>query len=160
MATHTTNYKLTKPASGEAADISVINSNMDTIDATMKSISDTANSKQSALTFDTAPTSGSSNPVTSNGIYQALQNAGGAVIYTNKTASSWTADTTYEDFGYRCAIAISGVTASDVAEVIFDTEQAMSGDYAPVCQTYAGGVYIYSADNASISIPAVLVHKG
>lgn len=32
--------------------------------------------KQDKLTFDSAPLSGSSNPVTSNGIYEALQNAG------------------------------------------------------------------------------------
>lgn len=35
------------------------------------------NSKQNKLTFDTTPTSGSNNPVTSNGIYTALQNVGG-----------------------------------------------------------------------------------
>lgn len=35
------------------------------------------NSKQNKLTFDTTPTSGSNNPVTSGGIYTALQNAGG-----------------------------------------------------------------------------------
>ena len=32
--------------------------------------------KQNKLTFDTTPTSGSNNPVTSGGIYAALQNAG------------------------------------------------------------------------------------
>ena len=32
------------------------------------------NAKQDALTFDSAPTSGSTNPVTSNGIYEAIQN--------------------------------------------------------------------------------------
>lgn len=32
------------------------------------------NDKQDKLTFDTTPTSGSSNPVTSDGIYQAVNN--------------------------------------------------------------------------------------
>ena len=32
------------------------------------------NRKQENLTFDDAPVSGSSNPVTSNGVYQAIQN--------------------------------------------------------------------------------------
>ena len=38
----------------------------------VKSAYDLANSKQNALTFDTTPTSGSSNPVTSDGIYTNL----------------------------------------------------------------------------------------
>lgn len=40
--------------------------------------------KQDVLTFDTAPTNESSNPVTSNGVFGAIQNAlGTAVNYTN-----------------------------------------------------------------------------
>ena len=131
MSTSTTNYNLTKPASGEAADISVINTNMDTIDTTMKSISDTASGKGNA-----------------------------ELIFTSKTASSWASDSTYSDFPYRCAVACTGVTASDVAEVVFNVDDAVSGNYAPVCQTYAGGVYIYSSASDSITIPMILVHKG
>lgn len=56
-----------------------------TIDGTRRTIKDetarnaaqqaqtTANSKQDELTFDTAPTSGSNNPVTSGGVYTAMQ---------------------------------------------------------------------------------------
>ena len=40
MATTTTNYGLTKPSYGDNADIAVINSNMDKIDAKMKEIED------------------------------------------------------------------------------------------------------------------------
>ena len=79
------------------------------------------------------------------------------VVVSNVTASSWVADTTYADYGYRCALTIAGVTASDVAEVIFGVTEATSGDYAPVCQTYAGGVYIYSKVNTSITVPTVMV---
>ena len=84
----------------------------------------------------------------------------GATIFTNLSASSWVADATYTDYPYRCAIALSGVTASDVAEVIYAQEQASSGEYAQVCQTYAGGVYVYSAVNTSITIPTIVVHQG
>ena len=89
-----------------------------------------------------------------------LGGGGGAEIYTNKSASSWVADNTYSDFPYRCAIAITGVTASDVAEVVFAQSEASSGNYASVCETYAGGVYIYSSVNTSITIPTILIHKG
>ena len=44
MATHTTNYGLTKPSYNETADIVVINSNMDIIDAKMKAIENKAGS--------------------------------------------------------------------------------------------------------------------
>jgi len=89
-----------------------------------------------------------------------LGGGGGAEIYTSIAASSWTADSTYADFGYRCAIAITGVTANDVAEVVFAQSEASSGNYASVCETYAGGVYIYSSVNTSITIPTILIHKG
>lgn len=98
--------------------------------------------------------------VTGGDVYTALQSAGGATIFTNKTASSWSASSTYSDFGYRCAIALTGVTASDVAEVVFSQDQAASGQYAQVCETYAGGVYVYSSVNTSITIPTIIVHKG
>ena len=50
--------------------------------------------KQNALTFDNTPTQGSTNPVTSDGIYTAIQNAGGgggstnAVLYTAQSLTS------------------------------------------------------------------------
>ena len=44
MATTTTNYGLTKPSYGDNADIAVINSNMDKIDAKMKEIEDAGGS--------------------------------------------------------------------------------------------------------------------
>ncbi len=104
--------------------------------------------------------SGNTGLVTGGDVYSAMQSVGGAEIFTSLTASSWSADSTYDGFGYRCAIALSGVTASDVAEVIFSQAQASSGEYAQVCETYAGGVYIYSSVNTTITIPTIVVHKG
>lgn len=90
----------------------------------------------------------------------AIANAGAAEIHTNISVSVWSSDNTYSDYSYRASVAITGVTASDVAEVVFSLEQATSGDYAPVCATYAGGVYVYSKQNDSITIPTILVFKG
>ena len=90
----------------------------------------------------------------------ASPSGGGADIYSNIAASTWASDSTYTDFGYRCAIAITGVTANDVAEVVFAQAEASSGNYASVCETYAGGVYIYSSVNTAITIPTILIHKG
>lgn len=49
----------------------VVVDSTESLTETLKNIED---NKQDKLTFDNAPTSGSSNPVTSDGIYQALQN--------------------------------------------------------------------------------------
>jgi len=74
-------------------------------------------------------------------------------------ASSWVSNSTYSDagFGYRAAVPLSGVTEDMFAEVVFAPAQALSGNYCPVCQTYAGGVYVFSAVNTAITIPAILV---
>lgn len=79
MATQTTNYNLTKPAGDDLAQISVLNGNFDTIDSQMKANHDladeakrTADGKQDPITVDDVPTYGSTNPVQSGGVYQAL----------------------------------------------------------------------------------------
>jgi hypothetical protein len=81
------------------------------------------------------------------------------IYFNNVTASSWTADSTYADFGYVCNLSCSGVTASMYAEVVFDVAQATSGNYAPVCETGSGIVKIWSATNDSITVPVIIVHK-
>lgn len=209
-----------------------------TADSTHRLVTDAEksawNGKQDALTFDSAPTANSTNPVTSGGVKTALDGylpltggtltgpltltgtngitsnnivfldwkinvarlasaemtyfvglVGGATgwlkvrsktdilndfgindkqdkntIVSNTAVSSWDSDNTYPDYPYRASIAITGVTASDMAEVVFGLDQAISGDYAPVCETYAGGVYVYSAVNTAITIPTIIVFKG
>lgn len=80
------------------------------------------------------------------------------LYFTNLTASSWSASTTYSDYGYQCDITTSGVTASHFAEVVFLPDQASSGDYAPVCETLSGKVRIFSKTNTSITIPTIVVN--
>ena len=59
MATTTTNYGLTKPSYGDNADIAVINSNMDKIDAKMKEIEDAGGSGGgSSVSWNQIQTSG------------------------------------------------------------------------------------------------------
>jgi hypothetical protein len=56
----------------------------------------TWNGKQNALTFDAAPTAGSTNPVTSNGIYAALAAAGGLFWATYGTTTSAQIEAAYQ----------------------------------------------------------------
>lgn len=82
------------------------------------------------------------------------------LTFTNSSASSWSANDTYPDYAFRCSIALTGVTANDYANIIFGMTEATSGDYAPLCETYAGGVYIWSKKNTAITIPVITVLKG
>ena len=52
------------------------------------------------------------------------------------------------------------MTINDYANIIFGMAEATSGDYAPLCETYAGGVYIWSKKNTAITIPVITVLKG
>lgn len=80
--------------------------------------------------------------------------------FTNKTvaAASWLSNSTYTDFAYRAAVACTGVTASMFAEVVFSPADATSSNYAPICQTYDGGVYLYAKEipSGSITIPTII----
>ena len=83
--------------------------------------------------------------------------------FTNKTvaASAFVANTTYEDFPYRAAVELSGVTAAMVPEVVFGVGEATSGIFAPVAQAYDGGIYLYASEipEADITIPTIICWK-
>ena len=139
MAGETTNYKLKKPADNENADISVLNENADKIDIALKSVTDAAQA--------------------------ASKNAGNADMITKTNAtvatSAWASNTTYADFPFRASVPIAGCTANHKPDVTFKLTDAMSGNYAPVCESYAGGVYIYAATKptATLTIPTILLLK-
>lgn len=78
---------------------------------------------------------------------------------TNVAASAWAADETYADYPYRAAIPLTGVTAASFAEVVLSPADAVSGAYAPVCETYAGGIYLYAnaVPSVAMTIPAIVI---
>ena len=76
----------------------------------------------------------------------------------NVVANSFVADATYEDFPFKCEIAVTGVTSANNAEVTFSLTQATSGDLAPICVTDTNKVIIYAkSDLGSIVIPLIKV---
>lgn len=77
--------------------------------------------------------------------------------YSNIVASTWVADNTYADYGYKCDITCNGVTSNSIAQVIFALIEADSGNYATVCQTSTNTVTIYSKVDTTITIPTILV---
>lgn len=81
---------------------------------------------------------------------------------TSVPASAFVVDNTYEDFPYRAAVALSGVTSSMIPEVVLSLSDAISGNFAPVAESYNGGVNLYAVEvpEADITIPTILVWKG
>ena len=77
---------------------------------------------------------------------------------TTVPASAFVADTTYTDYPFRAAVALSGVTSTMIPEVVFPVSALAETDFAPVAECYNGGVYIYAADKpgAAITIPTII----
>lgn len=77
-------------------------------------------------------------------------------------ASAFVADNTYEDYGFRAAVTLSGVTSTMIPEVVFSLADAVSGIFAPIAESYIGGVYLYASDvpESAITIPVIICWKG
>ena len=70
--------------------------------------------------------------------------------FANKSAT-FTSGSGITNFSCRAEVACEGVTASMIPYVVFSGNDAGSGDYAPYCQSYDGGVYLYSTKAETIS---------
>ena len=77
-------------------------------------------------------------------------------------ASLFGTDTTYEDYGYKATVALSGVTSTMIPEVVFSLGDAVGGNFAPVVESYNGGIYLWAMDvpESDITIPTILCWKG
>lgn len=73
----------------------------------------------------------------------------------------WEADSTYSDFQFRAAIALSGVTANDYVSVVLAPDDSLSGNFAPVATSYDGGVYLYATEqpNTQLIIQTIVCIK-
>ena len=80
---------------------------------------------------------------------------GSGKVFTNVTASDWIQDSTYSDFGYKCILTCDGITANSVVEVILSLDDAISNNYAPICETGYNTVTVYSKVNNTIVIPVI-----
>lgn len=106
---------------------------------------------------DSSLSSSSANPVKNSVIKSALDGKQPKILaFQNVAASSWTADTTYTGYGYKCVLPLTGVTASAFVSVVFGTAEAESGNYAPVADSASGTVTIYSKTNAAITVQTVI----
>ena len=90
-----------------------------------------------------------------------LENSKLVLTNTVIETESFVSDSTYPDYPFRASVPIETVTASMIPEVIFSVEDATSGSFSPVSETYDGGVYIYvtSIPNEMISIPTIIIWR-
>lgn len=72
--------------------------------------------------------------------------------------SAWQADETYGDYPFRAAVALDGVTEDFAPSVTFAPEDALENIFAPVAETYDGGIYIYANESPAetVTIPAIV----
>ena len=77
------------------------------------------------------------------------------------STSAWASDATYEDYPFRASIPITGCTVNHIPDVMLSLEDAMSGNIAPVADSYAGGIYIYAKEKptSAMTIPTIKLTK-
>jgi len=78
-----------------------------------------------------------------------------SLYFSEVSASSWTSDTTYAGYGYKCEISLTGVTDEMVPYITLGHAEAISGNYSPVALSGTGTITIYSKVNKSITIPLI-----
>lgn len=88
------------------------------------------------------------------------------LIFTNTDVltSAFVANTTYETWGYnyRASITLAGVTSAMVPRVVFNVQDVVESNYAPVAVSYNGGIYIYAraVPLATLTIPTIEITRG
>ena len=78
---------------------------------------------------------------------------------TSVAQADWVADNTYIGYGYKATLTLTGVTADMIPQVIYSADEAVSGNYLPIAESYAGGIYIYSKVDTAITIPTIILQK-
>lgn len=66
--------------------------------------------------------------------------------------SAWSNAGTYTAYPFRASVAYAGVTADYFPDIVFNPNNADFGKLAPICETYAGGVYIYASEQPGAAV--------
>lgn len=76
--------------------------------------------------------------------------------------SDFVDDTTYEDYPFRALVPLDGVMETMIPEIIFGLLDATSGLFAPIAESYNGGVYLYASDvpETDVTVPVIICWRG
>ena len=78
-------------------------------------------------------------------------------IIKNVIAENWIDSNTYSEFPYQCTILNENIKEESDVDVVFSLEEALSGDYAPICLIENGAITIYSKVNKLITINKIRI---
>lgn len=81
------------------------------------------------------------------------------VKFENISVTTWVADTTYNLYPYKSEIIITGILSTDIIEIVFGHNEAVSGYYSPICLVENGKITIYGKVNTSITLPLIIKIK-
>ena len=73
-------------------------------------------------------------------------------------SSAWQEDETYGNYPFRAAVTLEGVTEDFAPSVSFAPEDVLENIFAPVAESYDGGIYIYACESPAetVTIPAIV----
>lgn len=74
--------------------------------------------------------------------------------------TDWVANTTTFGMNYKCDVALNGISENDVVFVMFNEEDAQSGNFANTCNSGTNIVTIYAKEKQKTVIPAIVVFVG
>ena len=87
----------------------------------------------------------------------------GRLLFSNVSVAvnTFADDITYANFPFRASIALQGALGSMLPEVVFSLADAASGNFAPVVESYDGGVYIYAVEKPEedVTIPVITLWR-
>ncbi len=123
------------------------------------------------LSIDTTLTNESQNLITSGSVKTAVDSKQDKNLYffdtvipisNANTTVGFVADTTYADFPFRATVMLNGVTANNIPNVCFSLLDATNGKFAPVCESFDGGIYLYSKESNSteVNVKSIIIDKG
>lgn len=112
--------------------------------------------KQAALTFDSAPTSGSSNPVTSGGVYTAISNKATGTTETYTVASSsWSALTDGTPYTHYATVTATYSIGGNTVVHLLNNQAILFGTHGFAVGSVVGQVvtiYSIGAPDSSVTL--------
>lgn len=76
--------------------------------------------------------------------------------FSDVVVNSWVVDDTYLEFPYKASVQLTNVVDSMIPYLTFSVNDATSGNYCPIVETYNGGIYIWSKVNTQITVNTIL----
>lgn len=81
------------------------------------------------------------------------------VINTDVLTTAWQSDATYSNYPYSAQVAIAECRETHVPDVVFSYADAISGNFAPIVESYEGYIKIFAKTipSGTITIPSILL---